>query len=124
MRLSEQSESPAITVFTVINFVFAGFAVLSLVLIGLVLIYGIFFSGDEGEELMAGVFGSVFIAFFLAVGTGVYLTAGIGLAKRKRWGYYVHIAGAILAAPSCLGVPYTVAALIFAFRPEFKDAFV
>ncbi len=118
-----KNQGSAITAFTVINFAFAGIALMGLAMILLALVYGVFFSGDEGEELMAGVFGSVFIGFFLLAGIVVYLGAGIGLAKRRRWGYYLHIAGAVMAVMYCCGVVYTVVALIFALKPEFKDEF-
>jgi hypothetical protein len=88
-----------------------------------VLVYGIFYSGDKGEELFAGVAGSIFIALPGLVGLVVYLLGGIGLVRRSAWGYYFHLAGAILAVFTCIGIIYTVFAFIFALRPEFSAEF-
>ena len=90
---------------------------------GGVLVYGIFYSGDKGEELFAGVAGSIMLALPGLAGLVVYFVAGIGLTRRTAYGYYFHFAGAILAVFTCLGIIYTVFALIFALRPEFSGAF-
>lgn len=51
----------------------------------------------------------------------VTLTAGgVGLIRRKPWGYYSHLAGAVCVAVSFFGIIYTIPALFVAIRPEFK----
>jgi hypothetical protein len=46
---------------------------------------------------------------------------GIGLPGRKAWGYYAHLAGAVLLVVSIFGIAYTVLALVIGLRPEFRD---
>ena len=65
MRSKAQS---AITVFACLNFVLAGLCVIWLLVMGGVLVYGIFYSGDKGEELFAGVAGSIMLAIPALVG--------------------------------------------------------
>jgi hypothetical protein len=48
---------------------------------------------------------------------------GIGLILRKPWGYYSHLTGSVLVAVTCFGIVYTIPALAFALRPEFKEYF-
>lgn len=123
MRKESHSQTPAITVFAVINFVLAGLCVLWLLIIAAMLVYGVGFSGDEGEELAAGILGSVLLAIPGLVGVPVYLAAGLGLQWHRSWGYYFHCTGALLAALTCVGLVYTVAAFVFALRPEFSTTF-
>jgi hypothetical protein len=49
--------------------------------------------------------------------------AGLGLLKRWKLGYYVHLVGAVFASFSCIGIIYTVFAFLYAFRPEFSREF-
>jgi hypothetical protein len=49
---------------------------------------------------------------------------GIGLIRRRRWGYYAHIAGSAFVAVTVFGVVYTIPALAIARRPEFKEYFL
>ena len=123
MQSDLQRVAPPIAVFAVLNFVLAGLCALWLLLMTGVLVYGIGFSGDRGEELAAGIVGSVALAVPGLVGLAVYLLAGFGLAQRKGWGYYCHCAGAVLTAFTCIGLVYTVFAFVFALRPEFSAAF-
>jgi hypothetical protein len=122
MRRSEESGS-AVTVFAVFNFVFAALCLLWLGVLALALAYGIFLSGDTGDELLSGVVGVVLFAVPGVLGLVIYPVAGLGLMYRKAWGYYFHLIGAVLAVLSCIGVVYTVFAFTFAFRPEFADSF-
>jgi hypothetical protein len=46
---------------------------------------------------------------------------GIGLLKRRAWGYYAHLAGVVLLVVSIFGIAYTVVALAIGLRPEFRD---
>ena len=57
------------------------------------------------------------------LGLVVFVIAGSGLLRRRIWGYYAHIVGAMLLAPTCLGMIYTVFAIVHAVRPEFRQAF-
>jgi hypothetical protein len=123
MRSDFQRATPAIAVFASVNFVLAGLCLLWILVLVAVIVYGIGFSGDRGAELVEGVVGAAFLAVPGIIGLGVYLVAGIGLVRRRPWGYYFHLAGAVMAALSCLGVIYTVLALVFALRPEFSAAF-
>jgi hypothetical protein len=116
------ADSPAVTVFAVINLVLAFSALLWAGIIGCVLVYGIFFSGDVGEELAAGVLGSLFVGSPGAIGLVVYSVASLGLFRRRPWGYYFHLAGAALALLTCIGAVYTIVAVIFAVQPEFKNS--
>jgi hypothetical protein len=114
----------AIPVFVGLNFVLAGLWGIWLLVIGGVLVYGIFYSGDKGQELFAGVAGSLVLALPGLVGFIVHLVAAIGLVRRSAVGYYFHLVGAILAVFTCIGIVYTVFAFVFALRPEFSDAFL
>lgn len=55
------------------------------------------------------------------------MMAAIGLHKRTKWGYNLHLATAGLLSLSCclccLGIGYTIPAFIFAGKPEFKAEF-
>ena len=113
----------AIPVFVAINFALGGISAVWAVLIGCVLVYGIFFSGDQGQELMAGVLGSVILLAPGFLGAIVYLPAAIGMLGRKRWAYYMHLVGACFAALTCVGLAYTIPALIIAQRPSFRAEF-
>ena len=113
----------AVPVFIAINFALGGLCALWAVLLACVLVYGIFFSGDRGQELMAGVLGSVILLAPGLVGMFVYLPAAIGMIKRKRWAYYIHLVGACYAAVSCVGLAYTIPAFIIAQRPSFRSEF-
>lgn len=117
-------QDDTIRLFAILNFVFAGLCAIAVLFAGLVLFYGIFFSGDKGDELAAGVLGTMCIGFFPLLGAVVYSLAGFGLLKQKPLGYYLHIAGAVLAIFTCLGIIYTVFALMAAFRPEFSAVFL
>jgi hypothetical protein len=112
-----------VDVFGVINLVIAGIYVLGVILVIITVVYGVFLSGDTELEIEEGIMGGILVLTPLLIGVAVYLTAGIGLMKRRMWGYYVHIGGAILAFFSIILIAYTIIALIFAFRPEFKDEF-
>jgi hypothetical protein len=115
--------SGIVSLFAVLNFCFAGLGLLGFLFIGGILVYGIFFSGDTGEELAAGVIGCLFIMAFFFVGTLLYLIAAIGLLRKAAWGYYCHLVGAAFLALTCLGLAYTIPAFICAFRPEFQEDF-
>jgi hypothetical protein len=123
MRADLERPAPAIAVFASLNFVLAGLCFLGFAAMIAVLVYGIVYSGDQGSDLVAGVIGCSFLASLGLIGFGVYLTAGIGLVRHRTWGYYFHCAGAVLAVFSCIGIVYTVLALVFALQPDFSAAF-
>lgn len=112
-----------ISIFTVLSFVFSGICFVGMLPVFGVMGYGLFYSGDPSEDIIAGIISCLIMILPLFIGFVVFLCAGIGLLKRKGWGFYFHIAGSILAAFSCIGIIYTVFALIFAFKPEFKAEF-
>ena len=110
--------------FSIVNLVFAGNLLFWIVLLAGAVVYGVLFSGDPPEEIIAGVGGGIILGGGSAVAAVVYLLAGIGMLKGRPWGYYFHIAGAILASCSCMGFPYTIFAMIWAFKDDFKNEFL
>jgi hypothetical protein len=121
--MQPERPSPTITVFAALNFVLAGLCAVWLLCVAGMLVYGIGFSGDEGQELAAGVVGCLVIGLPGLLGLAVYAVAGWGLMRRQAWGFYFHFVGAVLAALTCVGVIYTVMAIVFALRPEFSAVF-
>ncbi|TES91099.1 MAG: hypothetical protein E3J87_08490 [Candidatus Cloacimonadota bacterium] len=112
-----------VDIFGVINFALAGLNCLMVLFFILVLIYGIFFSGDTEAEIKNGVIGSIILIGPFLIGFAIYLSAGVGLMKRRVWGYYMHIAASIMAFFSIILIAYTVVSLIFVFKPEFREEF-
>ncbi|HPR62966.1 MAG TPA: hypothetical protein PK014_01995 [Thermoanaerobaculia bacterium] len=120
----ERSPGVAIPVFAVFNLVFAGLSLLWLLVVAMAVAYGIFMSGDPKSEIFAGVMGSVILLIPSLAALIVYFLAGLGLIRRKAYGFYFHIAGAILAIFTCVGILYTIPAMGFALQPSFKDLFL
>ena len=123
MRGNHDRPAPSIATLVTLNLLWAGFCALWTLGLALVLLYGIFLSDDQGEDFVGGVLGCTVLAVPGIVGLAVYSAAGIGLWMRRPWGYYLHWAGAILAALTCLGTIYTGFAIRIALRPEFAAAF-
>lgn len=123
MEPAARGKSTTVTVFAVLNFLFAVWMLLVVLLLGGALVYGIGFSGDPPEEKLGGgiVGGILVLVFFL--NTFVHVAAGIGLLGRKRWGYYAHLVGAVTEACSCLGTAYTILAFVFALQDDFRLQF-
>ena len=115
--------NPTVKIFAVIDLLLAGLSLIGLCVLSLTWIYGIFFSGDPAQDKLIGSIGMLIYILPVLFGFVVFLFAGMGLWKEKTWGYYLHIAAAVLAAFSLIGIVYTVFALIFAFQPEFKAVF-
>ncbi len=113
----------AVRTFAVIDFVLAAIAGLGALFFIGVLAFAVFWSGDTGQELAAGVVGVVLFLLPFAVATVLYLAAGIGLLRRRPWGYYLHAAGAVLAMFTVVGIVYTVFAIAYALRDDFKAEF-
>ena len=112
----------SVSTFVRINFLLAGLCLLVLGLLAAVLICGVFLSGDPADEIVAGVVGCAVLGAPVLLGLLIYGLAGLGLMRLRPWGYYLHIVGACLAGISCVGVIYTIFALIAAFSEEFKMA--
>jgi hypothetical protein len=123
MPIRRPEAEASIAVFAVLNFVLAGLALLWALLIGAVLIFGILLSGDQADDLAEGVLGCLVLGVPSLFAMVVYLLAGVGLVRRRAWGYHFHLGGAVLAAFTCLGVVYTILAFVFATKPEFYGAF-
>ena len=121
--LPPPADSAAVTVFAAINLVLAFGALAWTGFIACAMVYGIYYSGDEGDELVAGVVGSMCLGLPGVIGLVLFPVASLGLFRRRPWGYFFHIVGAALAALSCVGIVYTVIALIFAARTDFRNSF-
>ena len=115
--------NPTVKIFAIINMLLAGLGLLGLCALSLGWIYGIFFSGDPARVKILGSLSILVYSIPIGFGFALFLSAGIGLWKEKTWGYYLHIAAAVLAAFSLIGIVYMIFALIFAFQPEFKAVF-
>jgi hypothetical protein len=118
-----QQRDTSIPVFIALNFTLAGLSIVWVALWACVLIFGIVMSGDPPDEVMAGVLGSIILAAPAVVGAVLYAIAGYGMVKRRRWAYYVHLVGACLAGLSCIGLAYTIPAIMMAQRPSFRAEF-
>ncbi len=110
----------AVEVFAVLNLILAGFVFIGWTLICLALLYDIFYSEIEGETVI-GV--SLFLILPGFIGFLLFLLSGIGLLRRSVWGYYTHLAVAILMALTIVGLIYAVPALILMFKPAFRARF-
>lgn len=110
----------SVTVFAVFNLVFAILTFGGVAFWLLMVFNGLFGSDPKAREAVGG-----FVIFLVPnlISFLLFLPAAIGLMKRRTWGYYAHLAAAVLAGFSCIGLLYTVPALIMAFRPEFKNDF-
>lgn len=113
----------SITAFAVLNLFFASSLGIGVLIAAAAMVYGVFFSGDPANEVFTGVLGGVVVLGVLFMLLAVYILAGIGLFKVRKWGYYFHLAGALLAAFSCIGIAYTIPAFAFALRDEFRCPF-
>lgn len=114
-----------------------GFAVTDLVLAGLVLAFeylmllGVAIGIDRlsgnspspetrQDDLFAtAVFLGMFALYLPALVT--LPAGGVGLMRRKPWGYYCHLAGAVCVAVSIFAIVYTIPAVLVAIHPEFKN---
>jgi hypothetical protein len=85
--------------------------------------WGVFFAEGERDEVTLGVAGSLLLVVVGLAAAAVFAAAGVGLLRRAPWGYYAHLVAAALVALTCWGIPYTIAAILFAARPEFRAPF-
>lgn len=113
----------SVTVFAICNFVLGGGCGLLLLLMVATAAFGFIGSGDPLEDIVAGVVGALFLGGIFALGATLYLVAAVGLLKRAKWGYYAHLAAAVATAASCVGVVYTVVALVICLQDSFKQHF-
>ena len=58
-----------------------------------------------------------FIAFL------TFLAAGIGILRKRAWGFYFHVAGTGMASLTMILAPYSVISFILSFKPYFKGEF-
>lgn len=115
----DERAEQAIVIFAILNLVFATMAFMGVLFFGVIMLFGIYYSGDPAEEVRDGILGSIILSFPFVLGTLVYGLAAVGLYKRTAWGYFFHMAGAILTALSCLGIVYTFFAMTWAAKPGF-----
>ena len=109
--------------FAVADFALAALAGLwSLAFLGL-LLWGAFFAEAESEEVSLGLAGSLVLVVIGLAAAMVFAAAGYGLLQRRPWGYYTHLVAVALVALTCWGIPYSIAAILFAARPEFRAPF-
>lgn len=109
-----------VTIFAVFNLIFSLFALAGIGFWLLVVMTSVFQNDPKVGDIAVG---SAFFIIPNIVAFILFLPAAIGLMKRKNWGYYFHLTAAVLAGFSCIGLLYTVPALIMAFRPDFKSDF-
>jgi len=115
------SRPTAVTVFAWINLGLAVQMVMLAVLFAAASTFGALFSGDPlGDRVGGGIMGALIAMFFLAA-AGVHGAACAGLLKRRRWGFYAHVVGALMEICSCWGTTYTVVAIIFALQDDFRQ---
>ena len=113
----------SVTVFGICNLVLGGVCLLLLLLMLATAAFGFSYSGDPPEDIVAGVIGTLFLGGLFAFGAALYLIAAVGLFKGAKWGYYAHLAAAAATALSCVGIVYTVVALLICTQGDFKQHF-
>ena len=70
------------------------------------------------------MFQSIALSLVLLPALVTLTVGGIGLIRRRMWGYHAHVAGSVLVAVTCFGLFYTIPALVIARCPEFKEFFL
>ncbi len=116
----EAGRPTSVTVIAWVNFGLSIQMVILAVLFAVASIFGALFSGDPlADRIGGGIVGTMLSFFFLAA-SGVHVAAWIGLLRRRHWGFYAHIVGAIMEVCSCWGTTYTVIAIIFALQEDFR----
>jgi hypothetical protein len=113
----------SIPVFIALNFTLAGLAAAWVGLCLCILFFGILMSGDPPDEKRDGVIGTIILGAPVFIAGIMYAVAGVGMIKRRRWAYYLHLVGACAAGLSCIGLAYTIPALMMAQRPTFRAEF-
>jgi len=123
MTMQQQPRDSSIPVFVALNFTLAALALGWLVLWLAVMIFGVLMSGDPPDEIRDGVLGTIILTAPAVVGAPLYAIAAFGMLKRRRWAYYVHLVAACLTGLSCVGLAYTIPAIVMAQRPTFRAEF-
>jgi hypothetical protein len=118
-----QPRDTSIPVFIALNFTLAGLAAAWVALCVCVLLFGILMSGDPPDEKRDGVIGTIILGAPVFVAGILYAVAGVGMIKRRRWAYYLHLVGACAAGLSCIGLGYTIPAIMIAQRATFRAEF-
>lgn len=113
----------SLPLFVILNFCFAASNLFGFLAFGALVVIGVFFSEKNEEGRVEGVTFCLLLMVLFLVCILLYLMAAIGLLRKSVWGYYCHLAGAALAALSCLGLAYSIPAFIVALRPEFQEEF-
>ena len=108
---------------SVINFVLGSLSFFYFSFFTLLIIFGLFGSGDPPADKLAGVIGSQCLGFPGLLGSILFISSGIGVVRLKGWGYYIQMATAILAILSLIGIPYGVPILLTLLKPETKKLF-
>jgi hypothetical protein len=121
--MMQQPRDTSIPVFVALNFTFAALALGWLALWICVLLFGILMSGDPPDEIRDGVLGAIILCAPAVVAAPLHAFAAFGMLKRRRWAYYVHLVAACLAGLSCIGLAYTIPAIVMAQRPTFRAEF-
>ena len=112
-----------IHVFAAADFAIAALAAIWALAFLALLLWGTLFAEVPREDVSVGVAGSVLLVAIGLLASGVFAAAGFGLLRRRQWGYYTHLVAVALVALTCWGIPYSVAAILFAARPEFRAPF-
>lgn len=118
-----QPRDTSIPVFIALNFTLAGLAAAWVALCLCVLMFGILMSNDPPDEKRDGVLGTIILGTPVLIAGILYAVAGIGMIKRRPWAYYLHLIGACAAGLSCIGLAYTIPAIMIAQRPTFRSEF-
>jgi hypothetical protein len=118
-----KSRNTAVDIFGIIDLVLAGLNGLAILLMLVVLAYGIFGSGDPEEEIISGVYGCIIIMVPLLIGFIIFLSAGLGLMRRKIWGYYMHIVASVISFFTFILLAYSILSFVFLFQPDFRRDF-
>lgn len=153
VQKTDFKKNSVVDIFATLDFVMSGLAFLGVLIITTVITYGIFYSGDKKETILATVGFLLIYGIIGAISFIGFLIAGIGLLQRKKWGYYLHIIASALQFYtytgfvfsmcdvaifekllhinanflndnfSISGAAYAIIAIIFALTPKFKKQF-
>lgn len=65
------------------------------------------------------------LGFFAAYSAACVALAagGVGMLRRRLWGYHAHLAGSVLVVFTGFGMLYAIPSLLITFRPAFKAYF-
>src|SRR5687768_6173007 len=121
--MMQQARDSSVPAFIALNFALAVLAVMWMAVWGWRVVHATMLGGDPPDEVPNVVHGCIILITPAVVAAPLYAFAGFGLLKRRPWGYYVHLVGACAAGLSCVGLAYTIPALITSQRPAFRAEF-